>query len=255
MSRSVLLPPRLTLLPATFLPLFVLTLIVFSGLPMASGTADDVLISRQSYALQLIKWIEDGRLDARELTAAQVRQLQAFGDADIRKVIESNWGIVQDTPQARIDAIEHWRKQLTPARLAGGNQNSGAEIFKRVCANCHKLYGEGQTIAPDLTGANRSSLEYLLMNIIDPSAVVPKQFTTSVVALKEGRVITGVIVATTDQTIVVQTDKEQLTIAREDIEATRQTGKSLMPDGMLDSLTPEQVRDLLGFIMPKASGG
>jgi putative heme-binding domain-containing protein len=57
---------------------------------------------------------------------------------------------------------------------------TGQRSFKKSCANCHKLYGEGKAIAPDLTGANRSNLEYLLMNIVDPSSVVPKQFTTSV---------------------------------------------------------------------------
>ena len=89
------------------------------------------------------------------------------------------------------------------------------------------------------------------MNIIDPSSVVPKQFTTSVIALKDGRVITGVVVSETEQTLVIQTDKEQLSVARDDVEETKNTGKSLMPDGMLDTLTPEQVRDLFGFIMPR----
>ena len=79
---------------------------------------------------------------------------------------------------------------------------------------------------------------------------MPKQFTTSVIALKDGRVITGVIVSETDQSVVVQTDKEQLTLARSDVEESKNSGKSLMPDGMLDPLTPEQVRDLFGFMMP-----
>ena len=89
------------------------------------------------------------------------------------------------------------------------------------------------------------------MNIVDPSSVVPKQFTTSVLALKDGRVITGVVVSETEQTLVIQTDKEQLSISRGDVEETRNTGKSLMPDGMLDPLTEDQVRDLFGFMMPK----
>jgi hypothetical protein len=50
---------------------------------------------------------------------------------------------------------------------------------------------------------------------------------------------------------VIQTDKEQLSVSKGDVEESRNTGKSLMPDGMLDSLTVEQVRDLFGFMMPR----
>ena len=135
--------------------------------------------------------------------------------------------------------------------LAGAKLENGAALFKKSCATCHKLYGEGLTIGPDLTGANRSNLDYLLMNIIDPSSVVPKQFTTSVIALDNGRVITGVVIGETEKTITVQTDKEQLTLATEDIEQRKNSGKSLMPDGMIDALTPEQVRDLFAFMMLK----
>ncbi len=105
-------------------------------------------------------------------------------------------------------------------------------------------------MGPDLTGSNRSSLEYLLINVIDPSAVVPKQFTTSVILLEDNRVITGVVVSQTEQTLVVQTDKELLTLAKSDVQSMKDTGKSLMPEGILDTLKPDEVRDLIRFIMP-----
>ena len=214
------------------------------------GLAIDTMASRESYALDLIGAIEDGRVDARELTASQVRQLMALGNDHIKTVLESKWGIVQETPEARLASIAKWKQELTPENLAHADRSNGAALFAKSCATCHKLYGEGKAIAPDLTGANRSNLDYLLMNIVDPSSVVPKQFTTSVIALKDGRVITGVVVTETDQSLVVQTDKEQVTLARADVEAATNSGKSLMPDGLLDSLTPAQVRDLFGFLMP-----
>ena len=211
--------------------------------------AIDTLASRESYALELIEAIDAGEVDSRELAASQVRQLLALGNARIQKVLESKWGVVQETPEAKLAAIERWKKELTQESLAGAKLEAGAALFKKSCATCHKLYGEGLTIGPDLTGANRSNLDYLLMNIIDPSSVVPKQFTTSVIALHNGRVITGVVVGETEKTITVQTDKEQLTVATDDIEQRRNSGKSLMPDGMIDALTPDQVRDLFAFMM------
>lgn len=213
------------------------------------GLAIDTLSSRKAWADRLIAAITADRIPARELTAAQVRQLLAFNDPQIREVLEARWGVVQETPEARLAAIEKWRGVLTPEKLAGASPERGAELFRQSCASCHKLYGEGKNIGPDLTGANRSNPEYLLLNLIDPSAVVPRQFTTSVIVLQDGRVLTGVVVSQTAQTLVVQTDREQITLARSDIEETRDTGKSLMPDGMLDKLSEEQVRDLFGFMM------
>lgn len=213
------------------------------------GLAIDTLTSRISYALPLAEAIENGSVDASEVSASQVRQLLALGDERIAKVLESKWGVVHDTPEAKQTAIAKWQKELTTESLSHGNIEAGAAIFKKSCANCHKLYGEGQTIGPDLTGSNRGNLEYVLMNTIDPSAVVPKQFTTSTILLAGGRVVTGVVVGETDATLNIQTEKELLSVARSEIEQMRNSGKSLMPDGLLDSLSPEQVRDLVAFIM------
>ena len=223
----------------------------FSGLKDGNKQrALDTLASRATYAKQLMAAIDAGRIDAHELSASQVRQLHSLGDEQIKKVLDNRWGIVQDTPQARLDAIEKWKKQLSTDFIAKGDKAAGAEIFKRQCANCHKLYGEGKTLGPDLTGSNRSSLDYLLMNILDPSSVVPKQFTTSVILQSDGRVVAGVIVSQSDQALTVQTDKEVVTVQRSEVESIKETGKSLMPDGLLDTLTPEQVRDLIKFVMP-----
>ncbi len=211
--------------------------------------AIDVLASRQTQALELISAITEDRVDARELSATQVRQLLALGNERIRTVLEKKWGIVQDTPEAKRKLMDRWRKSLSADTIARGSLSDGAAVFKKSCANCHKLFGEGQLIGPDLTGSNRGSLDYILQNTIDPSSVVPKQFTTSVIRLDDGRVITGVIVGETAQTYTVQTDKEQVVIARSDVEQTQNTGKSLMPDGLLDALTADQVRDLVAYIM------
>ena len=163
--------------------------------------------------------------------------------------MEAKWGVIEETPEAKIATIERWKKQLTRDSLSQANVENGSLLFKKSCATCHRLYGEGQSTGPDLTGTNRTDVDYLLMNIVDPSSVVPKQFTTSIIALNDGRVITGVIVGKTEKAITVQTDKELLSIAVEDVEESRNSRKSLMPDGILDVLTAEQVRDLFAFMM------
>jgi putative heme-binding domain-containing protein len=172
-----------------------------------------------------------------------------LGHERIEKVLAAKWGALQETPQEKLATIDKWQQQLSAQYLSQADLESGAALFKKSCANCHKLYGEGQTIGPDLTGSNRGSLEYVLMNIIDPSSIVPKQFTTSTIVMSSGRVVTGVIVGQTEMTFTVQTEKEQLSLLREEVEQVRDSNKSLMPDGLLDSLSEQQVRDLVAFIM------
>ena len=217
----------------------------------AKEAAADTLCSRKSYAVEFTKAIADGRVDSGVLTATQVRQLNAFGDESITAVVNKHWGVINETPEAIHASIASWKVQLSDDVLAKADLTSGAQLFKKTCANCHRLYGEGGKIGPDLTGSNRANLDYLLGNIIDPSAEVPKQYTTSVIALKSGRVITGVVVGETASVLSVQTDKELTKIAASDIEERTRTNKSLMPDGLLDLLTEEQVIDLLGFVQKR----
>ncbi|MEZ6129098.1 MAG: c-type cytochrome [Planctomycetaceae bacterium] len=213
--------------------------------------AMDTLISRKSYALELMKAIDKGQVDSAALTASQVRQLISFNEPQITEIVEARWGVINESSEAKETAISSWKEKLTVDVLATANLEAGAALFKKSCANCHKLYGEGGKIGPDLTGANRNNLLYVLSNIIDPSAEVPRQFTMSVIALKSGRVITGVIIGETEQVLTVQTDKEQLAVAVADVEERSRTTKSLMPDGLLDSLTEQQVIDLIAFVQQR----
>ena len=124
-------------------------------------------------------------------------------------------------------------------------------MFRKSCGNCHRLYGEGGKIGPDLTGGNRSNLDYLLGNIIAPSDEVPRQYTTSILALESGRVVTGVVVSESATTLSVQTDKERLEIPVNDVEERTRTNLSLMPDGLLDPLSETDVRDLIFYLQQK----
>lgn len=214
----------------------------------AKEAAADTLCSRKSYAVEFTKAIADGRVDSSVLTAVQVRQLNAFNDEAITAVVDEHWGVINETPEALEAAIVKWKRELNDDVLSKGDLENGAALFKKTCAACHKLYGEGGKIGPDLTGGNRANMDYVLSNIINPSGEVPKQYTVSIVELKSGRVITGVVVGETAQVINIQTDKELRSIAKSDIEQRTRTSKSLMPNGLLDALNPDEVRDLIAFL-------
>ncbi len=82
-----------------------------------------------------------------------------------------------------------------------GDRSHGRAIFDRACASCHKLYGSGGEIGPDLTGSGRDNVDYLLENIVDPSAVVTADFRMVVVAMHDGRVFNGLVKRQTDRTL------------------------------------------------------
>ena len=121
-------------------------------------------------------------------------------------------------------------------------------IFDRVCGSCHKLYGSGGEIGPDLTGSGRDNLDYLLENIIDPSAAVSADFRMVVVAMNDGRVLNGLVKRQTDRTLTLQTQTEAIVIPRSEIESFRPSASSLMPDGLLDTLSPTEIRDLIAYL-------
>jgi putative heme-binding domain-containing protein len=122
-------------------------------------------------------------------------------------------------------------------------------VFHTTCANCHRLFGAGGTIAPDLTGSGRHNLEYLLSNIVDPSSVVNKDFRMSVLRMTDGRVLNGLVTSQDDERLVLQTAKEPMTLMRSEVDEIKLTTLSPMPEGMLQPLKPEQIRDLVAYLM------
>ena len=137
---------------------------------------------------------------------------------------------------------------MTQQRLEGADKSQGRGLFVKHCRNCHRLYGDGEQIGPDLTGANRSNLDYLLSNIVDPSGVVDKDYRMSILLTDDNRVINGLVTGETQRTITVQTATELLTFDKETIELRKITEKSPMPDGLLDTLSDQQVRDLISYL-------
>jgi putative heme-binding domain-containing protein len=137
---------------------------------------------------------------------------------------------------------------MTLVHAADADKRRGRALFVKLCQNCHRLYGEGAKVGPDLTGGNRSNLDYLLSNIVDPSGVVDKDYRMTVLLTEDDRILNGLVIEETDRTITIQTATEQLTLDRESIQSRKVTDKSPMPDGLLDSLSLEQITDLIGYL-------
>jgi len=121
-------------------------------------------------------------------------------------------------------------------------------LFDKSCANCHRMFGAGGVIGPEITGSQRTNLDYVLENLIDPSAAVAKDFQMEVILTDAGRVITGLIVDESDQAVTVQTANERLVVPQPEIERRTLSQVSMMPEGLLQTLSNDQVRDLIGYL-------
>ena len=123
---------------------------------------------------------------------------------------------------------------------------------RAVCATCHRLYGQGGEIGPDLTGSGRDNLDYLLENIADPSAVVNADFRMTIIEMKDGRILTGMVRAQTARTVTLRALDGTSTLERTDIKKMDLSAASMMPEGLLEAVSETQVRDLIGYLMHKS---
>jgi putative heme-binding domain-containing protein len=192
--------------------------------------------------------VESGRIPREDLSAFTARQLRNLGDARVTERVRTLWGKVRATPADKVRKIASLKKRLTPESLARADRSAGRVVFKKTCASCHKLFGEGGAIGPDITGSQRRNLDYILENLIDPSATVSKDFQMQVFQTTAGRVITGLVVAESKAAVTVQTVNDKVIIPNDEIEARKTSNVSMMPEGMLEKLSRDEVRDLIGYL-------
>jgi putative heme-binding domain-containing protein len=207
------------------------------------------LTSRASYAKVLLEAVKVGKVPAAAISPFQARQIRNLGDEALTKLLTEAWGEIRDTPEAKKAEFTKWEAVLKPEALAKADKSKGRLMFTAVCSACHKMYGQGGAIGPELTGSDRRNLKYLLENILDPNAVVPADFRVSIFHLKDGRTLTGVIPEQTERTLTIQTPAERLTIERTQIVKQEQMAQSLMPEGLLAALGEENVLNLIAYLM------
>jgi putative heme-binding domain-containing protein len=137
---------------------------------------------------------------------------------------------------------------LTPNSIAKADVKQGRALYTQHCASCHKLFGEGGTLGPDLTGGQRKSLDYILENVVDPNAIVAREYLVTVVETKTGRVLSGIIKDDNPRALTLQTTNETVVIPKNEIEDQQTTKQSMMPEGMFDKLSAAEIRALIAYL-------
>ncbi|MEX0701523.1 MAG: PVC-type heme-binding CxxCH protein [Planctomycetales bacterium] len=209
------------------------------------------LASRGPYAAALLQAVESGTVKPDDISVTVARQIHALGDSELNDLLNRVWGSVRATPGDKKELIAKYKKQLSDEYLGGADVRNGRLLYDRTCRKCHKLHGEGDEIGPDLTGSNRDDLHYLLENLLDPSAVIGKDYQLHTILLTDGRLLQGIVVGSDANAITLQTAEQRVIVVREDIELSKRSSTSMMPEGQVEKMPLDDVRDLIAYLQSK----
>ncbi|MBT6158090.1 MAG: c-type cytochrome [Planctomycetaceae bacterium] len=210
--------------------------------------AVSTLAARPAFALALLDAVGNGEIPSRDISAFVARQMMELGDAKIEKRLAQVWGNVRPTAADRTALIADFKKRLPPEVLKKGVPSEGRAVFEKTCASCHRLFDAGKAIGPELTGSQRRNLDYVLSNLLDPNAVIGRDYRMTVVVTDGGRVVTGIVREENSQTLTLQTANDLVIVPKNEIDVRKQSPVSMMPEGMLQKMKPNEVRDLLKYL-------
>ena len=222
--------------------------------PTVQARARTVLMSRAAWTQQLLDAIDSRKIDSKIISIDQVRQMAALKNADVNRRIEKIWGKVQvNLPAEKQNLINELKLVLKPSGVAGrdakGNPDAGKKLFEQACAVCHKLFDEGNSIGPDLTGVDRKNTDFLLSNIVNPSAYIRAEHVSFELETKDDQIVNGLMIESTPSAVtLLDAGNQRHVISREQVRELKESQTSLMPEGLLESLQPQQVMDLFSFL-------
>jgi putative heme-binding domain-containing protein len=208
----------------------------------------ELLTQRVAWSKALLEAIGQNKIPAAALNVNQVAKLQASRDPELIKLVTAKWGVVRTARNPQREQVVAEMK--TFVRKTPGNAEAGQLVFRRLCAQCHKIYGEGNDVGPDLTSNGRNDFNQLLSNVFDPSLVIGAAYQARLVRTTDGRVLSGIPSEDNEQRVVlkIQGGKQEV-IARDDIESMRTSELSLMPEGLEKQLKPAEIADLFAFLI------
>ena len=111
------------------------------------------------------------------------------------------------------------------------------------------MFGEGGILGPELTGSNRSNIDYLLSNILEPSADIQDDYKMVVITTRDGRTYLGTVASDNDRYLVLNIlGQSKAKINKSDIQSREDTPNSMMPAGLLDNMNDQEILDLVAYL-------
>ena len=198
--------------------------------------------------MALLDAVSAGRVKRDQLSAFHVRALAGLKNAEVDKRVTATWGRILQTPAEKQALIAKMEKTFDEAPLWAYSGDAGRKHFQRLCASCHRIGEDGVRLGPELTGAGKHGVRYFLENVIDPNAVVGVDFQLTVVETRRGDTVSGVVAGETASAVTLRTTTGPVVVAKTDIAKRETSERSLMPEGLLESLPDRERIELLKFL-------
>jgi putative heme-binding domain-containing protein len=200
----------------------------------------------------LLKEVEAGRVSARLLQNQALKEKLTASKADNVKTritkLTANLTPLNEQLQKTIDQR---------AKAFGSSKASAAKgvaVFEKNCAACHQLDGKGALVGPQLDGVGARGVERIMEDIIDPNRNVDGAFRSTLFELKDGEVASGLFRREEGELLIyADTAGKEHSLARKDIKERRQSELSLMPEGLIEAMTPAEFNDLIAFLQTKTA--
>ncbi len=202
------------------------------------------LSSRSRYGGMLAREIAEKRIPKSEIPPSVARQLLRVVGSGFIEI----WGPIETVPNDAA-AYKKYTNMLTPEALAAGDLTKGKMLFGQTCGACHKMFGEGGVIGPDLTGSNRTDINYILLNVLEPSAEIQDDYRMVVINTRDGRTYTGNVIAEDQRQITLRVvGQDPVQINKSSIQSKEVTAVSMMPPGLFQNLSDQEVIDLVSYL-------
>ena len=211
--------------------------------PAVRNQAVDAWLSRAGWAADLVSRLEAGLIRSGDLSLQQRDRLLRHADATLAE--RAGKVLAGSATPARQELVTRYKDSLEGV----GNPLAGREVYTRVCANCHRRGDLGRELGPNLATVQEHAPARLLANILDPNADIQPGYSGYTCVLGTGEVVTGLLATETGGAVTLKlADGSLRSIARSEIEEFSSTGRSFMPEGVEESVTVDQMRDLLAFL-------
>ncbi|MEM0895993.1 MAG: ThuA domain-containing protein [Verrucomicrobiota bacterium] len=206
----------------------------------------ETLATRKPYAKALLEALESGRIPREAIPAYVARSLSAM----LGEAFDKEFG-VQPLSEDKEAMIAKYKSMATPEAMVKADAAAGRVVYQRVCMACHVMFGEGGIVGPELTGSNRADLNYLLLNILYPNEDIADAYKMVMVTTVDEQTLAGSIAEEDGQKLVLNMVGQKTTVPKSDIVSRQPSEFSMMPAGLLQTLTQEEVLDLFRYMQAK----
>lgn len=215
--------------------------------PEVCSAALTLCASRAAWSLALVRAVDTGTIPANTVPLETVRRIKAHKGDELARLLAKHWPQSGSRTTAAMEQqMQRFGKIL---RAGAGDPYRGQTLFNTACASCHTLFARGGKVGPDLTSYQRGDLDAMLLHVVNPSAEIREGYENFLVETKDERSLNGFLVERDARVVVLRgADGQNLTLEQGEIAEMRAAGASLMPEGLLDPLSDEQVRDLFAYL-------